>query len=83
MNIEHAIYIILILDNVFIKLMIILQTFFGIIRQVVGPNDHPSCPSFLQLYRRLSVFSLIKPLKSGNCMIFECKLYYIENQNKN
>ncbi|KAL5237094.1 hypothetical protein ACI65C_004504 [Semiaphis heraclei] len=48
-----------------------LEKFFGIIRQVAGPNDHPSCPSFLQLYRMLSVFSLIKPPKSGNCMIFE------------
>ncbi|KAF0755996.1 Uncharacterized protein FWK35_00011458 [Aphis craccivora] len=47
------------------------QKFFGIIRQVAGPNDHPSCPSFLQLYRMLSVFSLFKPPKSGNCMIFE------------
>ncbi|KAL5245800.1 hypothetical protein ACI65C_013168, partial [Semiaphis heraclei] len=48
-----------------------LEKFFGIIRQVAGPNDHPSTPTFLQLYRMLSVYSLIKPPKSGNCTIFE------------
>ncbi|XP_050065762.1 uncharacterized protein LOC126554770 [Aphis gossypii] len=48
-----------------------LEKFFGIIRQVAGPNDHPSTPTFLQLYRMLSVYSLIKPPKTGNCTIFE------------
>ncbi|CAH1736906.1 unnamed protein product [Aphis gossypii] len=48
-----------------------LEKFFGIIRQVAGPNDHPSTPTFLQLYRMLSMYSLIKPPKSGNCTIFE------------
>jgi len=58
-----------------LKLIFNLQKFFGIVRQVAGPNDHLSYPSFLQLYRMLSVFSLIKPPKSGNCMIFEGKFY--------
>lgn len=48
-----------------------IQTFFGIVRQVYGPNDHPTCPTFLQLYRMLSVHSLIISPKSGNCTIFE------------
>ncbi|XP_022160541.1 uncharacterized protein LOC111026719 [Myzus persicae] len=48
-----------------------LEKFFGIIRQVAGPNDHPSTPTYLQLYRILSVYSLIKPPKTGNCTILE------------
>eukprot|EP00102_Acyrthosiphon_pisum_P022125 XP_016659335.1 PREDICTED: uncharacterized protein LOC107883584 [Acyrthosiphon pisum] len=48
-----------------------LEKFFGIIRQTAGPNDHPSTPTFLQLYRMLSVYSIIKPPKSGNCSILE------------
>jgi len=47
------------------------QKFFGIIRQTAGPSDHPSTPTFLQLYRMLSVYSIIKPPKSGNCSILE------------
>ncbi|KAL5240713.1 hypothetical protein ACI65C_008123 [Semiaphis heraclei] len=48
-----------------------LEKFFGTIRQVAGPNDHPTTPTFLQLYRMLSVYSIIKPPKSGNCCILE------------
>ncbi|KAF0754580.1 Uncharacterized protein FWK35_00007381, partial [Aphis craccivora] len=48
-----------------------LEKFFGIIRQVASPNDHPTTPTFLQLYRMLSVYSIIKSPKSGNCCIIE------------
>ncbi|XP_050064406.1 uncharacterized protein LOC126553303 [Aphis gossypii] len=48
-----------------------LEKFFGTIRQVAGSNDHPTTPTFLQLYRMLSVYSIIKPPKSGNCCILE------------
>lgn len=34
-------------------------------------NDHPTCPTFLQLYKILSVYSIIKPPKFGNCTISE------------
>lgn len=44
---------------------------------MAGPNDHPSTPTFLQLYRMLSVYSLIKPPRSGNCTIFEGKYVLI------
>lgn len=40
-------------------------------RQATGPNDHPSCPTFLQVYKLLSVYSIIKPPKSGNCTILD------------
>jgi len=43
--------------------------FFGIIRQVAGSNVHPSAPTFLQLYKLLSTYSILKPPKSGNCTI--------------
>lgn len=47
-----------------------LEKFFGIIRQVAGPNDLPATPTFLQLYRILSVYSpLVKAPKTGNCSI--------------
>ncbi|KAH6947068.1 hypothetical protein HPB50_016987 [Hyalomma asiaticum] len=45
----------------------VLERFFGIIRQAGGQNDHPTMPTFLQLYNMLSIYSLIKPPKFGNC----------------
>lgn len=55
-----------------------LEKFFGIIRQVAGPNDLPATPTFLQLYRILSVYSpLVKAPKTGNCSISTGKLFYI------
>jgi len=54
-------------------MMIILeinfQKFFGIIRQVSGPNDHPT-PTFLQLYRMLSVYSVIKQVIKSNFLLW-------------
>lgn len=49
----------------------LLQKFFGTIRQAAGCNDHPSCPTFLQLYKVLSIYSIIKPPKFGNCTVSE------------
>lgn len=48
-----------------------LEKFFGTIHQASGCNDHPSSPTFLQLYKLLSIYSIIKPPKSGNCTISE------------
>ncbi|KAH6945673.1 hypothetical protein HPB50_009587 [Hyalomma asiaticum] len=45
-----------------------LECFFGIIRQVGGQNEHPTFPTFLQLYRMLSLYSLLKPPRFGNCV---------------
>lgn len=41
------------------------------VRQATGPNDHPSTPTFLQLYKMLSVYSILKPPKTGNCKILD------------
>lgn len=41
--------------------------FFGIIRQAAGQNERPSMPTVLRLYNMLSIYSLIKPPKFGNC----------------
>lgn len=38
-------------------------------RQAIGPNDHPCTPTFLQVYKMLAVYSILKPPKSGNCSI--------------
>ncbi|XP_011883692.1 PREDICTED: uncharacterized protein LOC105570853 [Vollenhovia emeryi] len=38
-------------------------------RQCAGCNDHSNCPAFLQLYKLLSVYSVIKPPKYGNCTV--------------
>jgi len=40
-----------------------LQTFFGIVRQSAGSDDHPSANQFLYIYRLLSVANLVKPGK--------------------
>jgi len=45
--------------------------FFGVVRQATSPNDHPSTPTFLQVYKILSAYSILKPPKSGNCTILE------------
>lgn len=41
------------------------------VRQATGPNDHPTTPTFLQVYKILSAYSILKPPKSGNCTILE------------
>ena len=43
------------------------QKFFGTIRQAAGGNEHPTCPTFLHLYKLLSIYNIIKPPKYGNC----------------
>lgn len=45
--------------------------FFGMIRQVARPNDHPTGPTFLNLYRKLSLYSVLKSPKSRNCSILD------------
>ena len=54
-----------------------LQRFFGTIRQAGCANGHPSFITFLQLYRMLSVYKLLKPPKFGNCTQMQ------ENSNAN
>lgn len=44
-----------------------LECFFGIVTQAGGQNEHPTFPTFLQLYRMLSLYSLLKPPQFGNC----------------
>ncbi|KAL5246341.1 hypothetical protein ACI65C_013749 [Semiaphis heraclei] len=48
-----------------------LEQFVDMARQATDPNDHPNCPTFLQVYKLLSVYSIIKPPKSGNCTILD------------
>lgn len=43
------------------------QRFFGSIRQAGCQNDHPTLPTFLQLYHLLSVYKILRPPKFGNC----------------
>ncbi|XP_011701075.1 PREDICTED: uncharacterized protein LOC105457866, partial [Wasmannia auropunctata] len=43
--------------------------FFGTVRQAAGSNDHPGVLTFLQIYKILSTFSVIKPPQYGNCMV--------------
>lgn len=40
-------------------------------RQAAGPNERPTTPTFLHLYKILSVSSVLKPPKQGNCSITE------------
>ncbi|KAH6937580.1 hypothetical protein HPB50_001820 [Hyalomma asiaticum] len=50
-----------------------LERYFGKTRQAACDNDHPDMPNFLQLYRMLSVYSLLKPPTFGNCALIEEK----------
>jgi hypothetical protein len=43
------------------------------IRQAAGPNYHPTDPTFLHIYRILSIYSVLRPPKSGNCTILDSK----------
>lgn len=36
-----------------------------------GANDHPSTPTFIQVYKLLSVYAILKPPKYGNCTVDE------------
>jgi len=47
------------------------QKFFGTIRAAGGQNDHPAMPNFQHIYKMLSVYSILKPPKSGNCTVIE------------
>lgn len=50
------------------------QYFIGKIQQAAGPNDHPTGPTFLHLYRTLSIYSVIRTPKSGYCTIRNCQV---------
>lgn len=45
------------------------QRFFGIIRSSAGCSNQPDAVTFLQLYKLLSFFGVVKPPKKGNCTI--------------
>lgn len=47
------------------------QKFFGTIRAAGGQNDYPAMPNFQHIYKMLSVYSILKPPKSGNCTVIE------------
>ncbi|KAL4143141.1 hypothetical protein QTP88_005505 [Uroleucon formosanum] len=55
-----------------------MEQFFGTTRQSIGPNDHPTCPSFLQVYKLLTMYSIIKPPKTGNCQILDPSTFMIQ-----
>ena len=46
-------------SNLFVY-MLTLQLFFGLIRYSAGCDDHPTAAVFMQLYRLLSVYSLLR-----------------------
>ncbi|KAE8739663.1 hypothetical protein FOCC_FOCC014840, partial [Frankliniella occidentalis] len=43
-----------------------LERFFGLVRQSCGGNTHPEPRVFAQLFRLLSIYSLVKPLRGSN-----------------
>ncbi|XP_051159622.1 uncharacterized protein LOC127285741 [Leptopilina boulardi] len=51
-----------------------LEKFFGTIRLAAGSNEHPTCPTFLQLYKLLAAYSILKPPRYGNCLVTEQKV---------
>ncbi|XP_033212126.1 uncharacterized protein LOC117169731 [Belonocnema kinseyi] len=53
------------------------KKFFGTVRQAAGSNEHTTCPTFLELYRLLSVYSALKPPAHGNCTVTEEKFEFV------
>lgn len=49
------------------------ERFFGKTKQAACDNDHQDMPTFLWLYRKLSVYSLLKPPRFGNSEVIEEK----------
>ncbi|KAK3920713.1 Transposable element P transposase [Frankliniella fusca] len=43
-----------------------LERFFGLVRQSCGGNTHPEPRVFAQLFRLLSIYSLVKPCRGSN-----------------
>ncbi|XP_058789896.1 uncharacterized protein LOC131663476 [Phymastichus coffea] len=43
-----------------------LERFFGMMRNYCGSNDHPDSAVFIQTYRLVSIYSLVKPPKESN-----------------
>jgi hypothetical protein len=43
------------------------------VRYTAGCNDHPGTPTFLHIYKILSIYSVIKPPRSGNCTVLDTK----------
>jgi len=39
--------------------------------QATGPNDHPTTTTFLHVYKMFSLYSILKPPKTGHCKILE------------
>jgi len=46
--------------------LLFVKHFFGIVRQACGSNQHPDPKQFVQIYRLLSCYSLIKPPRGSN-----------------
>ncbi|KAJ8930644.1 hypothetical protein NQ314_016559 [Rhamnusium bicolor] len=43
-----------------------LERFFGLMRSCCGSNDHPDPQLFIQMYRLVSTYSLVKPPRGSN-----------------
>lgn len=50
-----------------------IERFFGKIRLAGSQNDQPSMPTFMQLYNTMSIYSLLRPPKFGNCCVVDEK----------
>ena len=49
-----------------IVLSLISQRFFEMMRESCDANDHPDSNLFIQMYRLISTYSLVKPPRSSN-----------------
>lgn len=43
-----------------------MQAFFGMVRGAGGGSTHPESTQFIQIFRLLSLYSLVKPPKGSN-----------------
>lgn len=59
-----------------------IQQFFGNIRRAAAPNPHPDPKLFAQLFRLLSMYSLVSPVKGSNVSGVENILSLLSTEDK-
>ena len=47
-------------------MIMLFQRFFGMMRHCCGSNDHPDSALFIEMYKLVSTYSLIKTPKGSN-----------------
>jgi hypothetical protein len=55
----------------YFRFNIYFRDFLTLVLQAGGANDHPTFTNFLQLYRMLLTYNLLKPPQFSNCSVLD------------